>query len=69
MIGFVLESGGMKCHNCLEQTDNIYNDETIKYVKSLYLMKLDQMTEEFLNQFPDIYDQVNHFINNYYQYF
>jgi len=69
LIGFVLESGGMKCHNCLEQTDNIYNDETIKYVKSLYLMKLDQMTEEFLNQFPDIYDQVNHFINNYYQYF
>lgn len=67
--GFSLYHGGSKCFNCIEQTDQFYRDDIIEFVKLLYTTKLEFFTEEFLALLPDIYSQINDFLNIYYNHF
>lgn len=67
--GFSIYHGGSKCVNCIEQTDHFYDDEVVKFVRLLYTTKFEFFTEELLALLPDIYNQVNDFLNIYYNHF
>ena len=69
LSGFVIESGGMKCNRCLELHDIIYDHKIIKIIKFLYLIKLNEVSDDILSNIPDVYERIDQFINYYYQYF
>ncbi|MDD4213085.1 MAG: DNA repair protein RecO [Bacilli bacterium] len=43
LVGFVLEAGGMKCHNCHTLTEPLVLDKTVEDMRRLYITKLPEM--------------------------
>lgn len=67
--GFDLYNGGVKCNNCFEATDFLYATSLIQKIKYLYLVKLDQVDEEALQQCMDVVSQLDEFLSRYYDHY
>lgn len=67
--GFSLYHGGTKCFNCSDNLDNFYQDDIIQFAKILYLTKLEYLNDDFFSTLPNIYNDINEFLNIYYNYF
>lgn len=70
-VGFDFNSSGMICEDCANNSELLYNSDTIKYCKILYLTKLDVYNDEYLNKvfeedkFKEIYSFISRYYNTY----
>lgn len=68
LIGFSFNNGGMKCKNCVDLDDFIYPSETILEIKTIYLIKLDQLILLINNRkLKYDYNKINRFLELYYE--
>lgn len=67
--GFDLYGGGVKCANHVTLQDFLYSENTISKIKYIYLVKLDQVSEDLLNQVQDIKEQLEDFLLRYYEHY
>ena len=66
--GFAFNNGGMKCSDCIKLDDFIYPSETIKEIKNIYLIKLDQLNLLIKEkQLKYDYSKINRFLELYYE--
>lgn len=69
LVNFSFNSGGMKCDKCISNEDIIVNKSVIYLLKLLYLTKLNQLTLNF-NHINEInYEEVDLFLNSYYEHY
>ena len=69
IIGFDFNSSGNVCSNCINHSELLYSSETVKYLKVLYLTKLDCFNDEYLSRLfeeNDKYKDIYTFISRYY---
>ena len=68
LIGFSFNNGGMKCKQCIKLDDFIYPKETMLEIKTIYLVKLDQLILLINNkQLKYDYNKINRFLELYYE--
>lgn len=67
--GFDLYGGGVKCTDHVTAQDFLYSEGTISKLKYIYLVKLEQASEELLNQIQDIVLQLEDFLLRYYEHY
>lgn len=70
IIGFDYNSSGMICSKCSNSQELIYSNEVIKYAIVFYLTKLNNFSDEYIENLlngSDIFDRLSSFINRYYQ--
>lgn len=68
IIGFAFNNGGMKCSDCIKTDDFIYPKETILEIKTIYLIKLEQLIL-LINEKQLKYDykKISRFLELYYE--
>lgn len=65
-IGFSISSGGMICGN--HSNNGFLKKEVSKIVEILYLGKIELFNLDIFEKFKDYYNEVNNFVNDYYNY-
>lgn len=69
LIGFAFTNGGMKCEKCVESNERIYTSKSLDIIKFLYLTKIKDLKFEIIYNLPNEIDEINKFINSYYNYY
>ena len=69
LVRFDFYSGGMKCQNCSGGEEKSYHGEMVDVMKILYLTKLSNLTDEFLTLIPDKIEEINNFLDEYYEHY